>query len=279
MLLVSKWGWLWRPFLPIGLLSTILYIYPSVVASFLPHSSNNTILDHHRAAAERTLSHRYTSSMLRPNFEKIISRAKNPNAPPTLFFTIFLGANDACLPPWSGHVPLVEYEANLRAFVETILSTKDSLADTKIVLITPPPINIRDALPDYPDGSDSEDLQASLEEEKKSSGYRTYMSKKQYAEKAMEIAESYGAVTDRVIGLNLWKSLIDTALEQQGRLHAEDAYDEKKLPGCGLPGAKEFEEGFFTDGLHFGPSTYKLLSEDLITAVLQKWPELGRYKL
>ncbi|KAF2803074.1 SGNH hydrolase [Mytilinidion resinicola] len=223
-------------------------------------------------------TNRYTSSMLAPNFEKIISRAKNPNAPPTLLFTIFLGANDACLPPWSGHVPLDKYEANLRAFVETILSTK-AMTDTKIVLITPPPINIRESLPDSPIGSNSEDLQASLEEEKKARGYRTYMNKKQYAEKVMEIAESYVALTDRVIGLNFWKSLIDTALEQQGRLNAEDAYDENKLPGCGLPGAKEFKKGFFTDGLHFGPLAYKLLSEDLITAVLQKWPELGKYKL
>jgi lysophospholipase L1-like esterase len=190
--------------------------------------------------------------MLKPDFEHIMRSARRPGAPPTLLFTIFLGANDACLPPWSGHVPLDVYERNLREFVETILA-EEALTDTKVVLITPPPINIHEPLPESPISSASEGLQLSLEEEKNTRGYRTYMNKKRYAEKVMEIAKSYAETDHPVIGLNLWKSLIDAALEDEGRRDAEDAYNENRLPGCGLPGAKEFKKGYFTDGLHFGP--------------------------
>ena len=87
---------------------------------------------------------------------------------------------------------------------------------------------------------------------KEERGYRTYMSKKRYAENIMEIAKSYEE-TGRVVGLNYWKGLIDTGLEDQNRLGDEDAYDEARLPGCGLKWAKQFRRGYFTDGLHLGP--------------------------
>jgi isoamyl acetate esterase len=139
-------------------------------------------------------------------------------------------------------VPIDRYEENLREYVETILNAQ-KLNDTKIILITPPPINIPDALPD-PDGEEE-----SAEVQKNSQSYRTYMNKKRYAEKVMEIAESY-ASSGRVAGLNYWKALIDAALADQHRLGDEDAYDENRLPGCGLSWAKEFRDGYFTDGLH-----------------------------
>ena len=191
----------------------------------------------------------FSSTWLKPDFESIIQRAKEPYAPPTLLFTIFLGANDACLPPAGAHVPLERYEENLREFVETIL-TEEAMTDTKIVLITPPPINIPEPLRNSIDIGPAEEAEVDLESEKSTRGYRTYMSKKKYADKVMDIAKSYEDVTDQVIGLNYWKALIDTALEQEGRLTDEDAYDENRLPGCGLPVAKEFKQGYFTDGLH-----------------------------
>ena len=155
-------------------------------------------------------------------------------------FTIFVGANDACFRIGNeAIVPIDKYEANLREYVETIL-IQDCMPDTKIVLITPPPINIPDPKPD----DDPRGLG------KESRGYRTYMNKKRYAEKVMEIAEFYES-TGRVVGLNLWKALIDSALKDQCRLGDEDAYDEERLPGSGMEGAKCFKKGYFTDGLHF----------------------------
>lgn len=132
---------------------------------------------------------------------------------------------------------------------------QDKLNDTKIVLITPPPINIPDPSPEDVNKREDPDLgprfaaAPASHDPKEEKGYRTYISKKRYAEKIMEIAKSYED-TNRVIGLNFWKALIDAALEEQHRLGDEDAYDEDRLPGCGLKWAKAFKPGYFTDGLH-----------------------------
>ncbi|KAL3820364.1 hypothetical protein ACJIZ3_006269 [Penstemon smallii] len=58
-----------------------------------------------------------------------------------LAVTVFFGANDACLPDrCSGfqHVPLEEYKHNLKAIVAFL---KKQWPSTRIILITPPPID------------------------------------------------------------------------------------------------------------------------------------------
>ncbi|OCK73729.1 SGNH hydrolase [Lepidopterella palustris CBS 459.81] len=217
----------------------------------------------------------YNSTWIKSYFGQIIQQANEPYAPPTLLFTIFLGANDACLPPAGAHVPLNQYEENIREFVEIIL-TNEAMADTKIVLITPPPINIQEPLEDTLNIGPAGKVEVDLEADKNTRGYRTYMSKKRYADKVMEIAKSYEDVTDQVIGLNFWKALIDTALEQDERLADDDAYDENRLPGCGLAGAKGFKQGYFTDGLHLDRLGYEVLFKELMASVLKKWPEMDK---
>uniref|UniRef100_A0A0D9ZI83 SGNH hydrolase-type esterase domain-containing protein n=1 Tax=Oryza glumipatula TaxID=40148 RepID=A0A0D9ZI83_9ORYZ len=54
--------------------------------------------------------------------------------------TVFFGANDTSLPDWKQvhqHVPLDEYQSNLRAICAYF---KEQWPSTKIILITPPPI-------------------------------------------------------------------------------------------------------------------------------------------
>ncbi|KAG0495905.1 hypothetical protein HPP92_000596 [Vanilla planifolia] len=58
-----------------------------------------------------------------------------------LALTVFFGANDASLPDRSSgfqHVPLLEYQGNLRSIISYF---RDCWPATKIVLITPPPID------------------------------------------------------------------------------------------------------------------------------------------
>ncbi|XP_052203721.1 GDSL esterase/lipase At5g45920 [Diospyros lotus] len=55
--------------------------------------------------------------------------------------TVFFGANDACLPDRYGafqHVPLDEYKRNLHSIV---LFLKKQWPETKVILMTPPPID------------------------------------------------------------------------------------------------------------------------------------------
>ncbi|KAF2739075.1 SGNH hydrolase [Polyplosphaeria fusca] len=218
-----------------------------------------------------TLDFRFTSSMLRNNFRDIIQRATEPSAAPTLLITIFLGANDACL------LPLRTFEENIRKFVDDILN-EDRLLNTKVVLITTPPINIPESEEDEIDLDQDLGLALAAEldsyDPKEGAAYKTYMSKKKFAEKTMEIATSYEG-TSRIVGLDLWKALIDAALRDQMRLDAADAYDDEKLPGCGLKGAKAFKQGYFSDGLHFEGLAYDVLTAGLLDVVLVKWPELA----
>lgn len=152
------------------------------------------------------------------------------------------------------YVPIDRFEGKLREFVETILDLEqehENMRDTKIVFITPPPINIPDPAPDDMDLGPG--FSSNQDDEKDTRSYRTYMNKKRYAEKVMEIAKSYES-SGRVVGLNYWKAMIDAALRDQNRAGDEDAYDENKLPGSGLSKAKEFKSGYFTDGLHLNVS-------------------------
>lgn len=209
--------------------------------------------------------HSYTSTRLLPAFDRIIVQATAPNAPRTLLFTIFLGANDACFIGKTEYVPLPTFEANIRKFVETIL-VQDAMVDTKIVLITPPPINI--PAPDAT-GKDEDTMRDTNQKRKEMRGYKTYMSKKRYAERIMQIAQEYEE-TGRVTGLNFWSDLVRARLQDFG-----EEYEEDILPGCGLYGARDFGEGYFTDGLHLDTKGYNILSQGLYDTVRSKWPELS----
>jgi hypothetical protein len=187
------------------------------------------------------------------------------------------------------YVPLPQFSDNIRSFVEEIL-TQDRLSDAKIVLITPPPINVPEPLP-----SDHDSLGLAMakalkdKDPKQDRGYMTYMSKKRYAEGIMSIAKEYEE-TERVVGLDYWRALVEAGLEEQGRKREEA--DDDTFPGCGLSGAKEFGNGWFTDGLHLDkkvrPCTlrcfdlatnvtqaYNVLSKVLTETVIGKWPELS----
>lgn len=183
---------------------------------------------------------------MKPKFARLISSITATDAPPALLFTIFLGANDACFIGNREYVPLPQFSDNIRSFIEEILDHA-SLEDAKIVLITPPPINVPDPLPKDGDLLGPAFAKAAGEKNPKDDkGYRTWVSKKKYAERILEIAKEYEK-TSRVVGLDYWNKLERAALEEQGR---EGEEDEDRWPGCGLPDAKEFGAGWFTDGLH-----------------------------
>lgn len=144
------------------------------------------------------------------------------------------------------------------------------MPNTKIVLITPPPINI-----DSPGctNNNDKDFEVKNEVKRKMMGYRTYMSKKRYAERIMQIAGEYEE-TGRVVGLNFWSDLVRGRLQEVG-----EEYDERSLPGSGLYGAKDFGEEYFTDGLHLDRKGYNVLSKGLYETMVAKWPELGPDRL
>ncbi|XP_042434367.1 GDSL esterase/lipase At5g45920-like isoform X1 [Zingiber officinale] len=88
---------------------------------------------------------------------KVVERAMEGVCPdgsaPPAAVTVFFGANDASLPDRrSGfqHVPLLEYQSNLRALCGFL---KERWPRTGIILITPPPIDEEGRLQDTGDSS------------------------------------------------------------------------------------------------------------------------------
>lgn len=144
------------------------------------------------------------------------------------------------------------------------------MPDTKIVLITPPPISMPSPSDEGVDADEREELNSMKKELK---GYRTYMSKKRYAERIMQIAGEYEE-TGRVAGLDFWSDLVRARLREVGI-----QYDGERLPGSGLYGARGFGEGYFTDGLHLDKKGYNVLSKGLYETIVARWPELAPERL
>jgi lysophospholipase L1-like esterase len=214
---------------------------------------------------------RYTSTRLKSDFDRIIARATAPNAAPTLLFTIFIGANDACFMGEKEFVPWPTFSENIRFYIDTIL-TEEALEDTKIVLIGPPPINGSET--GLGKDQTEDDIERLNGEKKAWPRYKTYMSKKRYAEGMMDIAKEYEE-TERVIALNLWQGIVEEKLKEDGKGSWEELQESGLWPGCGLIGAKSFGKGWFTDGLHLNRKGYGVLNRMLIEEVEKKWPELA----
>ena len=173
-----------------------------------------------------------------------------------MLITIFLGANDACLPPASAHVPLVEFEQHIRAYVDTILESP-ATKGTRIVLITPPPINVEAPVKSEVEIPSVTEILESVARSGK--GHQTWLSKRKYAEKVTEIGREFEAKSDLVTVLDFWKAITEFACREEGEDESVTATNkfreldmQDKLPGCGLPGSKDFGADFFTDGLHLG---------------------------
>jgi hypothetical protein len=141
------------------------------------------------------------------------------------------------------------------------------LANTKIVLITPPPLNGNVSNPEP--GMSEREIEEINRWRKEGSKYKTYMSKKRYAEGIMQIASEYEE-TGRVAGLDFWQDVVVAMIEEEGR-----TYDEHMPSGCGLLGSSAFPDGWFTDGLHLNVKGYNVLSKGLMELVVGKWPELA----
>jgi hypothetical protein len=159
---------------------------------------------------------------------------------------------------------LDKYISNLRTFVDAFL-TDSATKDSKIILMTPPPINC----------SPPQDPEEDIDTSKAHIRYITWVNKMRYADAVVKLGEEYvqKGMQDRVGCLDMWRALVDWALNMEGRRPLEGdeqvtecVVEERRLPGCGLPRAKKFPDGVFTDGLHFGGlvrfTTYRAANRD-----------------
>jgi nitrogen fixation protein len=154
-------------------------------------------------------------------------------------------------------VPLQIFTAQIRSLVEHILIA-DHLVDTKVLLIGTTPLDLSPT-PPVSAGKVSDDAVAIA---KAGLGFRNYMMKKAYSAAMVQVAREYEE-TGRVLGLDGWRVMVDAALAVQGRRRGdgeEEEDGEERLPGCGVPGAEGFPQGWFRDGLHPGSEVSRPLS-------------------
>ncbi|OXV05452.1 hypothetical protein Egran_06781 [Elaphomyces granulatus] len=218
----------------------------------------------------------YNTRWLYGPFEDLVIRVAERCGPPApLLITIWLGYEDSRLSPFTTHVPLLEFEQHLRHYVRTILD-HPGLEDVRIVLISPPPANIKSPRELSFPFPDTMEIQRNMV--LTSRAHRTWLEKRKYAEKVVQVGEEFEDETMRVAVIDLWQALIRWACGRNGNENPGD-FDEldelDMLPGCGLPNARQFGTEIFNDNLHLGPKAHEILAHELLDLIKGRWPEIS----
>src|SRR4051812_46732930 len=95
------------------------------------------------AGASSSRNHLRLSYSEHEDHLKCLNKRQDTNAPKIRILSIWFGANDACVPPSRQHVPLDKFVSNLTHFIQMVHSPASDYysPDTRILLLTPPPIN------------------------------------------------------------------------------------------------------------------------------------------
>ncbi|KAJ2917246.1 hypothetical protein MD484_g3200, partial [Candolleomyces efflorescens] len=165
----------------------------------------------------------YNTEWALPILEQCLAKRDDRQAPKIRVLTIWFGANDACIKPSPQHVPVDKFESNIRRMIEMVHSPTSEYysPDTRIVLITAPPINTLTRAADL----GSRDPPMALD--------RLFETTRQYAEVVKKIGEEL-----KLGVVDVWTLLWEGA----GRVEA------------GL-------SKFSGDGLHLNGEGYEVISE------------------
>ncbi|KAH9842412.1 SGNH hydrolase-type esterase domain-containing protein [Rhodofomes roseus] len=184
----------------------------------------------------------YNTDWIIPVFEQCFAKQHDQQHLPKIrLMTIWLGANDAALPPSGQHVPLDRYAANL-AHLAHLVSDPSSpyhAPHTKLLLITPPPINTHQWRVTLRQGEPPKELD------------RKFEVTAEYAERVRTVGRELGVPV-----VDVWTRVWDAAG------HVEERLSE-----------------YLYDGLHLNEHGYALVYEEIIKAISENYPELHYEKL
>ncbi|KIW59234.1 hypothetical protein PV05_03697 [Exophiala xenobiotica] len=151
--------------------------------------------------------------------------------------TVFFGANDAVLPGHPQHVPLHDYTRALRSI---IAYPGIALHGTKIILITPPPVD------EWQLGNDE----------------RTAVNTQKYAAACRQLGADLNLPT-----LDLWTIFMTKAGWR------EDSPKGTPLIGSKAAPRSNVLDELLSDGLHFTPKAYQLVFDELVKLIQEKLPD------
>ncbi|OSC97633.1 SGNH hydrolase [Trametes coccinea BRFM310] len=178
----------------------------------------------------------YNTDWILPVFEQCFAtQHEQQHVPKVRILVIWFGANDAAPPPKDQHVPLDRFRANLRKLLWMVRAPESPRysPDTRIVLMTPPPVNTAQRDRAQRAKSPPKELD------------RDFETTKRYAEAVGEVGN-----LESVPVVDLWNKLFDAA----GRREA------------GL-------EEFLTDGLHLNEKGYAIVFDELVKTIKENYPK------
>jgi len=178
----------------------------------------------------------YNTEWSLPVFEKCIAKSYEASLPKVRVLTIWFGANDACIKPSAQHVPLLKFASNLTYMINMVKSPTSSYYSptTRIILITPPPVNT------FQRRADLESRVPPLTLD------RDFEVTKEYAESVRVVARSEGVAL-----VDVWSALWEAA-----------GKDEKSL------------SKFLIDGVHLNEEGYSIMYEALVATIKEVYPEV-----
>lgn len=172
-------------------------------------------------------------------FKQIIAPQHAPNIqylPKIRLLTIWFGANDACIQPSPQHVPLDKFDSNIRELVTTVTSPSSPYYSphTKVILLSPPPINTHQrgaelAARDPPQALD-----------------RSFEITKAYADKVSQIGSDLSIPV-----VDVWNALYNAAQREEKALSR-----------------------FMDDGLHLNERGYEIVYDLLVNTIAVHYPQL-----
>jgi len=199
----------------------------------------------------RGLSGYNTSQALRVLPE--IFPAISPGGPQMKYLFVLLGANDAAvtMPIDSQHVPLEEYEANLKAIVThpNIVAHKEA----KILVVTPPPLD-----------------EIRITELDMKAGHPHPMRYAQISASYSEAARRVARSTPGVVLVDLYAALMDEAVkETRGFDAASGTLGDPKTSG-----QRGYLEKLLPDGLHMSGKAYEIFYKAIEPHIEPQHPNL-----
>ncbi|KAI9056868.1 SGNH hydrolase [Trametes sanguinea] len=178
----------------------------------------------------------YNTDWILPVFEQCFAtQHEQQYVPKVRILVIWFGANDAAPPPKDQHVPLDRFRANLRKLLWMVRAPESPRysPETRIVLMTPPPVNTAQRDRAQRAKSPPKELD------------RDFETTRRYAEAVVEVGKQEGVPV-----VDLWNKLFDAAGRQEAGL-----------------------EKFLTDGLHLNEKGYAIVFDELVRTIKENYPK------
>ncbi|KAF5386780.1 hypothetical protein D9615_001870 [Tricholomella constricta] len=179
----------------------------------------------------------YSTDWAMPVFKQCLATTRDQeNVPKIRLLTIWFGANDACIWPSPQHVSLTKFASNLRDWVDLVHSpdSRYHSPTTRIILISPPPVNTYQRRADLESRSPPQSLDRHFETTRK------------YAEAVRDVAqEKHVGFTD------VWTALWEAAGKGEQSLSQ-----------------------FLYDGLHLNREGYQLMYKELVKTIRETYPDV-----